>query len=103
VHVPVTEVLGWNLYRWGLDTPAEMVLVTVPVVVAASLAAGQLFHRVVERRFLNPPHRPLAHAATPAASPGQPQEHRSERSEPRNASEVVARPVRTAGSVPSVA
>ena len=73
VHAPLAAVLGWNLYRWGLDTPAEALLVTVPVVTAASLAVGQLFHRVVERRFLNPPHRPSAPAgAGPAALLGQP-------------------------------
>jgi peptidoglycan/LPS O-acetylase OafA/YrhL len=73
VHVPVTEVFGWNLYRWGLDTPVEEVLVTVPVTVAASLALSYLFYRLVERRFLNSPHRPAAvtaPAGSAAAPPG---------------------------------
>jgi peptidoglycan/LPS O-acetylase OafA/YrhL len=55
VHAPITTILQWNLYRAGVDTPLEGLLIAVPVGTAASLAAGHGFYRLVERRFLNPP------------------------------------------------
>jgi peptidoglycan/LPS O-acetylase OafA/YrhL len=53
VHAPVVALVQWNLYRAGVTTSAGALLVTVPAGVAASLALGQLFNRLVEARFLN--------------------------------------------------
>lgn len=55
VHGPITGVLQWNLYRWGLTSSAEGLLVSVPLGLALSLGLSYVFHRVVERRFLNGP------------------------------------------------
>lgn len=65
VHAPVAAVLTWALYRSGITSPAGTLFVTVPAVVAASVATGYAFHRAVERRFLNPP----AQAPTPPVPP----------------------------------
>jgi len=58
VHAPITLVIQWNFHRWGIDSSLGGLLVAVPVGVAVSLAAGQVFFRLVERSFLNSPPRP---------------------------------------------
>ena len=55
IHAPVTAVIGWNLYRAGLTTTQECILIVVPISTAASLGLSWPFHCWVERRFLNAP------------------------------------------------
>ena len=47
--------VAWVCYRAGLTSTVATVLVTIPVCTLASVALGHVFHRVVERRFLNSP------------------------------------------------
>jgi peptidoglycan/LPS O-acetylase OafA/YrhL len=63
VHWPVAKLAGHGLYLLGVRGDAATLLVTVPVVVAASVFLAWLFFRLVERRFLNAP------ATAPARSP----------------------------------
>jgi peptidoglycan/LPS O-acetylase OafA/YrhL len=68
VHSPITSSLSWSLYRAGLTSSAETLLVTVPLCLAASALAAWGFHRWVEARFLNS--TPVSHAAVPTATSG---------------------------------
>ncbi|MCE9565146.1 MAG: acyltransferase [Planctomycetes bacterium] len=63
VHGPVTALIQWNFYRWGITSPTAGLLITLPVATAASLALSWVFHRTVESRFLNTPPKPIAPAA----------------------------------------
>ena len=53
VHTPVTILLAWNLLQLGCTSPGEVLAITVPVCVAASVLVAYLFYRLVERRCLN--------------------------------------------------
>jgi peptidoglycan/LPS O-acetylase OafA/YrhL len=53
VHWPIAKVVSHAAFLVGLTGPVPTLLVTVPVCLAASLAAGWLFHATVERRFWN--------------------------------------------------
>jgi peptidoglycan/LPS O-acetylase OafA/YrhL len=55
VHWPAVGVVSVALYGLGVRTPALTLLITVPVCLAVSLAIAELFHRNIERRFLNAP------------------------------------------------
>lgn len=55
VHYPVASVLTYALFTGGVTGLWPTLGVTVPIVSAASLAAGFAFHWLVERHFLNPP------------------------------------------------
>jgi peptidoglycan/LPS O-acetylase OafA/YrhL len=55
VHAPVVYLLSHMLAHLGCVGPIATLMVTIPVCVAASLAAGWAFHRSVEQRFLNSP------------------------------------------------
>lgn len=55
VHGPVVYLLTTLAVHFKLTSPTHTVLVTVPVCVTAAVACGWAFHRLVERRFLNPP------------------------------------------------
>jgi peptidoglycan/LPS O-acetylase OafA/YrhL len=55
VHPPIARATSKALYRLGIRGDLETLLVTTPLCVALSIAAGWLFHRVVEKRFLNRP------------------------------------------------
>ncbi|HEX5272472.1 MAG TPA: acyltransferase [Gemmataceae bacterium] len=63
VHWPVAKLAGHGLYLLGVSGDTLTVLVTVPVVVTASVLLAWVFFRLCERRFLNAP------ATTPARSP----------------------------------
>lgn len=54
-HVPVCMLIYRLMYRTGCWTPTRALVLTIPAAVAASLLAAWMFHRLVERRFLNPP------------------------------------------------
>ncbi len=64
VHWPVVKVLSHALYAGGVRGLGPTLLIIVPVCVAASLLAGRLFYRLVERRFLNPPQTLAAQTPT---------------------------------------
>jgi peptidoglycan/LPS O-acetylase OafA/YrhL len=53
VHAPLCVLLGWACHRAGLTGPVQSLTITLPVCLVASLVAGLIFHRYVERRFLN--------------------------------------------------
>jgi peptidoglycan/LPS O-acetylase OafA/YrhL len=55
VHWPVTKAASHLLLNAGIESPAETLLVTVPISIALSIAAAWPFHLLVERRFLNTP------------------------------------------------
>ena len=55
VHAPLALVGSWVAFRSGITSTAGTLLVTLPACAALSLIAGWLFHRAVERRFLNGP------------------------------------------------
>lgn len=54
-HPLVAVPTAWMCYRVGLTSPAATVLVTVPLCTLLSVGLGHVFHRAVERRFLNAP------------------------------------------------
>jgi len=54
VHELVVRVVQRSMSAGGLNSGAETLLVTVPMCMAASLAAGWGFFVLVERRYLNP-------------------------------------------------
>jgi peptidoglycan/LPS O-acetylase OafA/YrhL len=55
VHWPVCKAASHALYQLGLRDQWPTVLITVPTCIIASVTIGYVFHRAVERRFLNPP------------------------------------------------
>jgi peptidoglycan/LPS O-acetylase OafA/YrhL len=55
IHWPVVKAIGHAAYWLGLRSDTAIVLVALPLGVAASVAVSWLFYRVVEKRFLNPP------------------------------------------------
>lgn len=57
IHWPVTKAISNIVHRLGCRGDTAIVLLTVPLCVAASVLASWLFYRAVERRFLNPPQR----------------------------------------------
>lgn len=66
IHLPVTMVGNHALVSLGLDAFWARALVILPMVTAASVAVGWVFHRVVERHFLGQP--PVFPKSTPAGS-----------------------------------
>ena len=55
IHWPVVFGVSHGLHRLGVQGDTAIVLVTVPLCVAASVACSWVFYRLVERRFLNTP------------------------------------------------
>jgi peptidoglycan/LPS O-acetylase OafA/YrhL len=55
VHAPITILISWNLYRLGVQSSLGTLLITIPLGTSLSLLAGYLFHRYIEKRFLNAP------------------------------------------------
>lgn len=53
VHQLIVKAVSQSLYVAGIDSGVATLLITVPACVLASVAAGQIFYRLVERRFLN--------------------------------------------------
>jgi peptidoglycan/LPS O-acetylase OafA/YrhL len=58
IHYPLVKPISHALSLAGLDGPVATVVLTLPLCLAVSLVAAWLFHRLVERRFLNPPRQP---------------------------------------------
>lgn len=54
-HVPVCILVYRLMYRAGCWTPTRALLCAVPAAIGASVLVGWLFHRLVERQFLNRP------------------------------------------------
>jgi peptidoglycan/LPS O-acetylase OafA/YrhL len=55
VHWPMVGFLSFALYKLGIRGPAATLTVTVPLCLGISLLMAELFHRGVERYFLNKP------------------------------------------------
>jgi peptidoglycan/LPS O-acetylase OafA/YrhL len=55
VHQLIVKAVSQSLYAAGIDSGLATLMITVPASVLASVAAGQIFYRLVERRFLNTP------------------------------------------------
>jgi peptidoglycan/LPS O-acetylase OafA/YrhL len=55
IHWPIAEVIGLGCFLLGVHSLVATLLITVPLTMATSIAAAWLFHRLVERHFLNPP------------------------------------------------
>ena len=53
VHWPLVKVISHQFDLWGLRSPRFTVGVIIPLGVLASVATAFVFHRLVERRFLN--------------------------------------------------
>jgi peptidoglycan/LPS O-acetylase OafA/YrhL len=70
VHLPVCTVGNLSLHELGLTSFWGMVLVMIPVVSAAAVGAGWLFHGLVERHFLNPPLGPRRGPVVPIRDGG---------------------------------
>jgi peptidoglycan/LPS O-acetylase OafA/YrhL len=77
IHWPVVKGVAHAVHLLGLRSDTEIVLVTVPLGVAASVAVSWLFYVLVEKRFLNPPQSQkgeppgLSRRDQPAGSPGK--------------------------------
>ena len=54
VHWPITKAVTGAALVFGQMTSLKTIAVVVPISVAASIGAAAVFHRFVERRFLNP-------------------------------------------------
>ena len=53
-HAVIVRAISAGLYGAGLTDPTVTVLVVLPICLAAAIAVGWAFHRLVERHFLNP-------------------------------------------------
>ena len=54
IHSPIVFVISYFFYRhFRFDTPGATIAITVPICLALSIAAGSLFHRLVESKFIN--------------------------------------------------
>jgi peptidoglycan/LPS O-acetylase OafA/YrhL len=54
VHWPVTKLLSHTLFFAGIRGPWPTLAVTIPLSLGVSILAARLFHKLVEKRFLNP-------------------------------------------------
>ena len=60
-HAIIVRTISQGLFAAGLTSSAATVFITLPICVAAAVAVGWMFHRLVERHFLNRPTvRPVA-------------------------------------------
>jgi peptidoglycan/LPS O-acetylase OafA/YrhL len=55
LHWPITKAISHGAVLAGFTGGPWTVLVVIPVCCGCSIATARLFHRVVERRFINPP------------------------------------------------
>lgn len=55
VHMPVAKILSYRLLQQGVESDAQVLLITVPVVAGVSVLYAWGFFNLVERRFLNSP------------------------------------------------
>jgi len=69
VHWPICKILSHALYLAGIQSTAATLAITLPLCMASVLAAGWLFHHLVEQRFLNAPVIAPGGRTTPATPP----------------------------------
>lgn len=55
VHLPIVFAIAHALYLSGVKTPAQTVLITLPLCLAAAILCGWLFYLAVESRFTGAP------------------------------------------------
>jgi len=60
VHWPITKVVSHVAYDLGVRSVGLTLAIVTPSSALLSLVAAGIFHRVVERRFLNAPLKPVA-------------------------------------------
>lgn len=70
-HAVVVRTISQLMFDAGWRDPTATVLVVLPICLAVAVVVGWAFHRVVERRFLNPPSNlsPSGIAATESITP----------------------------------
>lgn len=68
-HLPVTVIGNYLLVDCGVESFWARVVVLLPVVTAASVAAGWAFHRAVESRFLGQPPKLGSRPGAPSGLP----------------------------------
>jgi len=54
IHWPTVTVVGWGFGRLGLRNPFVILFLGVPCCLLVVIGVARLFHRLVERKFLNP-------------------------------------------------
>lgn len=69
VHWPICKAVSHACHAAGVRGASASLYCVMPLCMFASLAAGYVFHRTVERRFLNPPRRDIN--VTPLDGPGR--------------------------------
>ena len=57
VHLPIVFAIAHALYLAGVRTPAQTILITLPLCLAAGIICGWLFYLGVESRFAGAPAR----------------------------------------------
>jgi peptidoglycan/LPS O-acetylase OafA/YrhL len=67
VHQILVKAVTTELIRMGVTSAWQVLLMNIPACVAVSVAAGWVFHRLVERRFLNTPRLPAPALTVPRA------------------------------------
>jgi peptidoglycan/LPS O-acetylase OafA/YrhL len=73
MHWPLCKAISHFLFDLGWQSPASAVLGTLPICLVTSVGAGWLFHRTVERRFLNASRRrAVGSGSSHVAAPRQP-------------------------------
>ena len=55
LHAPMVGMVSRAMGVAGVQSPVQVLLITLPVCTALSVLVGWVFHWLVERRFLNPP------------------------------------------------
>lgn len=96
VHWPVTIAITTYFYRAGVRGPIPTLLLVAPLAVATSLVCSWVFHKVVERKFLNGP------STSPARAPAPEGENPTGRSQAAELSHPHARSRRAAGTGPTL-
>ncbi len=55
IHMPITLFGSSLLYHAGLTSSIQTICIVVPICMLASISAAILFHRTIEKRFMNKP------------------------------------------------
>ncbi len=77
VHGALVVVTAWNLVQRGINTPAGVLLIVVPIGLTLTIVTGSLFYRLVERHFLNAPVGNAPPATDKSPNPGSADSPRS--------------------------
>lgn len=70
MHPLITKGISHGLFRGGHNGPWVTFLLIVPLCIAVSLAASIVFHRLIERRFINTTAKSTRLSASPAIGLG---------------------------------